>query len=135
MQRHRILPEKWGKVIEQTRKIEGFSNFLQAVPFSTLRTAAAEGPVILINISNYRDAIIIHRDIDKLEPPILVALPKGTPKHLTVLKDGRDRGILMFSKVWFILKLLSFRLTRTFVIRVLFSGVPTCPNSRFLTHI
>ena len=64
--------------------IEGFSNFLQAVPFSTLRTAAAEGPVILINISIYRsDAIIIH--IDK--PPILVALPKATSKHLTDLGE------------------------------------------------
>ena len=84
MQRHRILSEKWEKVLEQIRKIEGFDNFLQAVPFSTLRTAAAEGPVILINISSYRsDAIIIH--IDK--PPILVALPKATPEHLTDLGE------------------------------------------------
>jgi CHAT domain-containing protein len=84
MQRHRILSEEWENVIKQIRKVEGFSNFLRAVPFSTLRTAAAEGPVILINISNYRsDAIIIH--IDK--PPILVTLPKATPKHLTDLGE------------------------------------------------
>jgi hypothetical protein len=84
MHRHRILSEKWEKVLDQIRKIEGFSNFLQAVPFSTLRTAAAESPVILINISNYRsDAIIIH--IDK--PPTLVALPKATSEHLANLGE------------------------------------------------
>ena len=84
MHRHRVLSEKREKVLGQIRKIEGFDNFLQAVPFSTLRTAAAEGPIILINISNYRsDAIIIL--IDK--PPILVALPKATPKHLTDLGE------------------------------------------------
>ena len=33
MKQYRILSEEWDKVIEQIRKIEGFSNFLQAVPF------------------------------------------------------------------------------------------------------
>ena len=84
MQRHRVLSEAWEKLIEQIREIEGFSNFLQAVPFSTLRTAAAEGPVILINISDYRsDAIILH--INK--PPNLVALPEATPKRLADLGE------------------------------------------------
>ena len=49
----RILLEAWEKAIEQVRRIEGVSNFLGAVPFSTLRTAAVEGPVTLINISLY----------------------------------------------------------------------------------
>ena len=62
--------------------IDGFHNFLQAVPFTTLQIAAVEGPVILINISNYRsNAIIIH--IDK--PPTLVTLPNVRPEHLTSL--------------------------------------------------
>ena len=48
------------------------------------RTAAAEGPVILINISDYRsDAIILH--INK--PPNLVALPEATPKRLADLGE------------------------------------------------
>ena len=82
IQRCRILSEEWEKLLGQIRKIEGFSNFLQAIPFATLRTAAAEGPVILVNISEYRsDAIILH--IDK--PPILVTLPNVQPKHLTHL--------------------------------------------------
>jgi hypothetical protein len=82
MQRNRILSAEWENIIGQIREIDGFHNFLQAVPFPTLQTAAAEGPVILINISNYRsDAIIIH--IDK--PPTLVTLPNVQPKHLTHL--------------------------------------------------
>ena len=84
MQKCRILSGEWEKLIGQIREIEGFSNFLQAIPFSTLRTAAAEGPIILVNISNYRsDAIILH--IDK--PPILVTLPNVHPEHLTHLGE------------------------------------------------
>ena len=84
MRRHRILSEDWEKVVERVRNIEGFRNFLQAVPFGTLRAAAAEGPVILINISNYRcDAIILHID----NPPLLVALPNLHPEDLTCLTE------------------------------------------------
>jgi CHAT domain-containing protein len=87
IQRNRILSAEWEKVIGQIREIDGFHNFLQAVPFSTLQTAAAEGPVILINISNFRsDAIIIL--IDK--PPSLVTLPNVRPKHLIYLGQQLD---------------------------------------------
>jgi len=79
MQRNRILSDDWERVVGRVRKIEGFSNFLQPVPFATLRAAAAEGPVILINISNYRsDAIILHINC----PPLLVPLPDVQPNHL-----------------------------------------------------
>ncbi|KDR67675.1 hypothetical protein GALMADRAFT_257932 [Galerina marginata CBS 339.88] len=49
--KHRILSEDWEKAVEQVRQVDGFHDFLQAVPFSTLRTAAAEGPVIIVNIN------------------------------------------------------------------------------------
>ena len=82
MQRNRILSAEWENIIGQIREIDGFHQFLQAVPFSTLQTAAVEGPVILINISDYHsDAIIIH--INK--PPTLVTLPNVQPNHLTHL--------------------------------------------------
>jgi len=84
MQRNRILSEDWERVVEQVRTIMGFSNFLQPVPFATLRAAAAEGPVILINISNYRsDAIILHIN----SPPLLVPLPDVHPNHLIHLAE------------------------------------------------
>ena len=84
MQRNHILSVEWEKIIGQIREIDGFRNFLQAVPFPTLQTAAVEGPVILINISNYRsDAIVIH--INK--PPTLVTLPNVQPEHLAHLGE------------------------------------------------
>ena len=68
MWRNHILSENWEKAVEQVRTIEGFNNFLQAVPFTTLQAAAADGPVILINISDYHsDAIILHIN----SPPLL----------------------------------------------------------------
>jgi hypothetical protein len=60
MQRHRILSEEWDTVVERIRQIDGFANFLQPVPFTTLQSAAADGPVILVNISEYRsDAVML----------------------------------------------------------------------------
>jgi tetratricopeptide (TPR) repeat protein len=93
IQRNRILSEDWEKAVQQVRAIKGFSNFLQAVPFATLQMAAAEGPVILINISNYRsDAIILHIN----SPPLLVTLPEIQPNHLIHLTEqltfARDMG-------------------------------------------
>ena len=84
MQKNRVLSEDWEKVVQRVWAIEGFSNFLQAVPFTTLQAAAAEGPIILINISNYRsDAIILHIK----SPPLLVPLSKVQPNHLTHLAE------------------------------------------------
>ena len=84
MQRNCILSSEWEKIIGQIREIDGFHNFLQAVPFPALQTAAVEGPVILINISNFcSDAIIIHND----KPPTIVTLPNVQPKHLTHLGE------------------------------------------------
>ncbi|KDR68028.1 hypothetical protein GALMADRAFT_79204 [Galerina marginata CBS 339.88] len=84
---HRILSEDWEKVVERVRQVEGFHNFLQTVPFATLQTAAAEGPVILVNISEYRsDAIIIRTE----NPPVLVALPDVHPKDLNQLIEQLD---------------------------------------------
>jgi hypothetical protein len=73
---------------------------LQAVPFSTLHIAAAEGPVMLINISKYRsDAMILHVD----NPPILVTLPNIQLTHLTHLTEqlnfARDPDVTNSSKL------------------------------------
>ena len=69
MQHHRILSEKWDNAVGKIRQIDGFADFLQAIPFATLQTAAAEGPVIIVNISRYRSDAIIIRDIGD---PVLI---------------------------------------------------------------
>ena len=84
IRRNRILSEDLEEVLGKVREIEGFGNFLQAVPFTTLQAAALEGPVILINISNYRsDAIILHID----NPPTLVTLPEVQCEDLSDLAE------------------------------------------------
>ena len=84
MQRHRIISESWDDVVDKIRQIEGFSDFLRAVPFATLQTAAAEGPIIVINISQYRsDAVILQYIGD----PVIVPLPGTLPEILEELSS------------------------------------------------
>jgi tetratricopeptide (TPR) repeat protein len=92
IRRNRILSEDWERVVEQVRTIDGFSNFLRAVPFATLQAAAMKGPIIIINISKYRsDAIILHIN----SPPLLVPLPGIKPDHLIHLAEQLNlaRGV------------------------------------------
>jgi CHAT domain-containing protein len=67
------LTVEWNKVVEEIRNVDGFQDFLRAVRFSSLRRAAAEGPVILLNVSKYRsDAVIL---VSETEQPALIPLP------------------------------------------------------------
>ncbi|THG93078.1 hypothetical protein EW026_g8055 [Hermanssonia centrifuga] len=73
MTKNRQLLEEYERLISEIRQLDGFSNFLQATPFSILQTAASEGPVILVNVNEHRsDAIILRAT----ETPLLVPLPE-----------------------------------------------------------
>jgi CHAT domain-containing protein len=68
-------------VVARIRSLEGFESFLKPIPFARLRSAAVDGPVIVINHSEQRsDAIIVHSNTD----PVLVPLPEAT---LPVLEE------------------------------------------------
>ena len=54
LKQQRVLSDKWDDIVKHIRQIEGFSDFLQPVPFGRLKHTAAEGPVIIVNISLYR---------------------------------------------------------------------------------
>ncbi|PSR85644.1 hypothetical protein PHLCEN_2v5373 [Hermanssonia centrifuga] len=72
--KNRQLSDDYERIISEIRQIDGFSSFLQATPFSTLQTAASEGPVILVNVNEHRsDAIILRAT----EAPLLVPLPEN----------------------------------------------------------
>jgi tetratricopeptide (TPR) repeat protein len=95
--KHRILSEKWDEAVRQIRQIDGFTNFLQAVPFSTLRLAATEGPVIIVNISQYRsDAIILLNSI----APVLVSLPNASPDTLRELAKDLSSALALDHDSW-----------------------------------
>ena len=56
---HRKFLDERNRLISQIRALPGFENFLMASPFDTLQSAAARGPVIIINHSVWRSDIII----------------------------------------------------------------------------
>ena len=69
---YRVLSERFDELLRQIRELKGFTHFLDKISFQTLRTSASEGPVIIINISQYRsDAIVVHGGQDA----VLVPLP------------------------------------------------------------
>ncbi|KAG8902951.1 hypothetical protein FRB99_003919 [Tulasnella sp. 403] len=73
------LKAEWERVVEEIRAMEGFEHFLRPTPFAVLQRAAAEGPVILVNISESRsDAIIVTSN----GLPTVVPLPFATPSQI-----------------------------------------------------
>ncbi|KAF8155885.1 CHAT domain-containing protein [Crassisporium funariophilum] len=87
-----LLLEKWNDIVTKIRSLDGFREFLQPIPFSSLREAANEGPVVVVNISRYRsDAIIVINN----RPPILVPLPSVSPSHLDQLSETLQSSLVL----------------------------------------
>ena len=92
---HRKLLHQRNGLIAQIRALPDLENFLMASPFDTLRSAAACGPVIIINHSYWRSDIII---LLYNSPPSFIPTPdnfyncaKGLrEKLLTERKKGID---------------------------------------------
>ncbi|MFG2811253.1 CHAT domain-containing protein [Streptomyces massasporeus] len=58
-----VLARRWSKLLERVRSKTDFKTFLKPPPFATLVQAAAEGPVVIVNISTIRcDALVVRPD-------------------------------------------------------------------------
>jgi len=80
---HRKLLAKRSKLASQIQAIPGFEHFMKAPSFYYLRSAAASGPVILINHSKWRsDILIVLHNTD----PLLIT-------SITTPEDFYDRAI------------------------------------------
>ncbi|KAG2738210.1 hypothetical protein P692DRAFT_20842087, partial [Suillus brevipes Sb2] len=67
----RQLTMQWDDVVSRIRMLPDFSRFLQPPLFSDLHKAAAEGPVIIVNASQYScDALIVLSDQGPVHVPI-----------------------------------------------------------------
>ncbi|KAG2128394.1 CHAT domain-containing protein [Suillus cothurnatus] len=67
----RQLTIQWNDVLSRIRMFPDFSRFLLPPLFSDLQKAAEEGPVIIVNASQYRcDALTVLRDQDPVHIPI-----------------------------------------------------------------
>ncbi|MFI9383379.1 CHAT domain-containing protein [Kutzneria sp. NPDC052558] len=70
------LARRWDELVAEIRALPGLSGFLRAPDLPDLISAAAEGPVVVVNVSEYRsDAIVVTAD-GRLE---VVPLPGLTP--------------------------------------------------------
>lgn len=57
------LAREWDELVEHVRQLEGFEDFLRPPPLESLLDAAVGGPVVIVNVSQWRcDALIITRD-------------------------------------------------------------------------
>ncbi|KAG2153372.1 CHAT domain-containing protein [Suillus clintonianus] len=85
--RYTRLVENWNKVVEDIRKLEGFSRFLLPPLFSDLQDAARDGPIIVLVASESScDAIIIPHK----EPPTSIQLPINLDKLVRLVLALRE---------------------------------------------
>ena len=83
MQQRKLL-EARGSMISLIQTLPGFENFLKPSSFDFLASAAAHGPVILINQSRWRsDIIILLKDL----PPSLISTPPDFHVRANRLKE------------------------------------------------
>ena len=80
------------EVIQQIRALHGFADFMKAVPFRTLQTAAAQGPIIIVNHCRLRcDILIVLHD----SPPSLIPTKEGFYERASnlasKLKESRQK--------------------------------------------
>ena len=89
--------------MDKIRQVPDFTDFLRAVPFATLQKAAAEGRIIIINISQYRSDAIILQDAGD---PVIVPLPESLPIVLANLPSQCDS--LRFTRRGFCKAILAY---------------------------
>jgi tetratricopeptide (TPR) repeat protein len=97
-QLYRRYAERWEELVYRIRGLPGFHHFLLPLPISTLQTAAAEGPVVIINSSKYRcDAVIVPSQGDL----VLIPLPDTSAAELESLANQQEGFASRKSKsVW-----------------------------------
>ena len=93
MKQQKLVQER-DKLISQIQSLPGFETFSKAHSFDTLRFAAAHGPVVIINHSQWRsDIIILYHD----SPPSLIPTSRDFYGRAEDLKDelqaARDKGL------------------------------------------
>ena len=80
----RRLSEDRDSLITHIQSFPGLENFLKPPSFDALASAAAHGPVIIINQSPWcSDIIILHKDL----PPSVLSTPSNFRDHANQLKD------------------------------------------------
>ncbi|KIK33417.1 hypothetical protein CY34DRAFT_813608 [Suillus luteus UH-Slu-Lm8-n1] len=85
--RYRRFVEDWNRVVEDIRKIEGFSRFLLPPVFADLQESARGGPIIVLVASKSSCNAII---ITHTQPPTSIQLPTDFKKLATLVLELQD---------------------------------------------
>ena len=139
--RQRKLVDDHNKLISQIQVLPGFETFLKSPSFDNLHSAAARGPVIIINHSRWRsDIIILHHAF----PPSLISTPDDFYDRANNLRDylldARKNGLdskLYDNALGYVLKELYELVGRPVIQRLNELRVPEqsrvwwCPTSVF----
>ncbi|KAI0296883.1 hypothetical protein BC826DRAFT_1127639 [Russula brevipes] len=87
--KQRKLLDERSSLVTQIQALPGFESFLMAPSFDTLRSAAARGPVIVINHCRWRSDIII---VLHNSPPSLIPVTKGFFSRAEGMRDQLFRA-------------------------------------------
>lgn len=101
--RRQAVFNEGSSLIGQISKLEGLHSFFRPPLFPELRAAAEFGPIIIVNISQYRsDAIIIRQ----AGPLTVIKLPSATPEAVERLAASfssrleDSRALVLLREVW-----------------------------------
>lgn len=93
--RRMALAREWDELVDQVRALDGFADFLRPPPLKTLLRAAAQGPVVVVNVSRWRcDALVVTAAgvvTVKLKQLSLEEVATRTSSYLQALRDVEIR--------------------------------------------
>ena len=94
----RRMAREWDQILAQVRALPGFGHFLAAIPYRDLKTAAAQGPVVIVNTSSYGcHALIIEAARDE---PLVASLPGLSEDEATAQADKMMDALAGTSAPW-----------------------------------
>jgi hypothetical protein len=103
----RALAQRWDRLVEQVRRIDGFADFLRPPSASDLQAAAAEGSIVMINVSRRRsDAFVLRPDGVQTVPLPDLEPDRLSPQLLSFLTavldpdDPRARKVMQTTLGW-----------------------------------
>jgi len=89
-QNYHRCAEKWEELVLSTWRLLGFDHLLLLLPISKLGQAAKGGPVVVVNVSEYRSDAVIISPNGHLE---LLPLSPKTEKHVNAFVERRQKII------------------------------------------
>lgn len=91
--RRRLWANEWDELLQKIRNLEGFADFLRALTAEQIRAAACDGPIVMVNVSDYRsDAIVVQTGgIDVVPLPLVTR--KSTESEWISFVVGVDMSV------------------------------------------